>query len=213
MTYDRVTIGPAALAKGKTQEGVPYVFGGETPGQGFDCSGLVQWAWNWVADFELLPRTTYAQYTLWIFDQRNAHESDPCWPGDLLFIPGSDPIGDEPGHVMMYASPGVVLMAEETGTNVGLFPFDTETGWQYRTRPALHWPAPKYPAVPTDADLARSGLVILVDPEQARQAEANGWPLWIWNRQTGWFVQVLPDQVLAKGTPEYASKHWQVPRP
>ena len=34
--------GEAAVAAAMTQLGVPYVWGAETPGVGFDCSGLVQ---------------------------------------------------------------------------------------------------------------------------------------------------------------------------
>ncbi len=48
--------GAAAVAAAETQLGVPYVWGGETPGVGFDCSGLVQWAWAQagVSPFSLL---------------------------------------------------------------------------------------------------------------------------------------------------------------
>ena len=35
----------AAVSAAESQLGVPYVFGGASPSQGFDCSGLVQWAW------------------------------------------------------------------------------------------------------------------------------------------------------------------------
>src|SRR5579875_3598875 len=37
--------GARAVAAAESQLGVPYVWGGETPGGGFDCSGLTQWAW------------------------------------------------------------------------------------------------------------------------------------------------------------------------
>ena len=37
--------GMAAVQAAVSQLGVPYVFGGEEAGVGFDCSGLVQWAW------------------------------------------------------------------------------------------------------------------------------------------------------------------------
>ena len=34
-----------AMAAAESQLGVPYRWGGESPGSGFDCSGLTQWAW------------------------------------------------------------------------------------------------------------------------------------------------------------------------
>ena len=46
----------AAVQAAVSQLGVPYVFGGEQPGVGFDCSGLVQWAWAQAG--VSIPRTT-----------------------------------------------------------------------------------------------------------------------------------------------------------
>ena len=47
-------------AGGGSHLGVPYVFGGEQAGVGFDCSGLVQWAWAQAGT--TIPRTTEIQW-------------------------------------------------------------------------------------------------------------------------------------------------------
>ncbi|MGH9157664.1 MAG: C40 family peptidase [Acidimicrobiales bacterium] len=47
------------IAAAMTQLGVPYRWGGTTPGVGFDCSGLVQWAFAQAG--VTLPRTTSQQ--------------------------------------------------------------------------------------------------------------------------------------------------------
>ncbi len=52
--------GEAAVQAAVSQLGVPYVFGGEQPGTGFDCSGLVQWAWGQAG--VSIPRTTETQW-------------------------------------------------------------------------------------------------------------------------------------------------------
>jgi cell wall-associated NlpC family hydrolase len=92
-----------ALAAAESQIGVPYVWGGESPGQGFDCSGLIQWAWR-QAGVDL-PRTAAAQYGA------VAHVSlSDLQPGDLLFW-GFGGIS----HVGMYVGGGEMINAPDTG--------------------------------------------------------------------------------------------------
>ena len=206
--YNRSNGGAAALVFARKLTGLPYVYGGEYPEDGgTDCSGLVQWAYAQIGVD--LPRTTETQYTVnEISDRSIANEV-----GDLLFIAG-DPIDPNPGHVVMYVAPGEVFEAEETGTRIGQFPFDTDA-WEFRTRPALALPeapppappAPLPPAKghPTAAQLKKAGLVAMADIAQAEQAEKNGWHLWYW-ASTHFVAQVgaKPD-----GVALYANAHWE----
>ena len=135
--FTRKNSGTFALHAAYELNGKPYIFGGEWPKSGgTDCSGLVQFAYSKVG-IEL-PRTTYEQYKLYRIGPNVKSK-----PGDLLFIAGADPLGTEPGHVMMFVAPGVihgkVFEAEMTGTKIGLYPYDTEV-YEYRTRPALFYP-------------------------------------------------------------------------
>ena len=114
--------GEAAVAWAEKQEGVPYVWGGETPGVGFDCSGLVQWAWGKVGF--TIPRTTEAQWA--------ALPHIPLTqlrPGDLLYYYNLDGDGAV-DHVVMYVGSGpwgtnTIIAAAYTGTNISLAPIFT----------------------------------------------------------------------------------------
>jgi cell wall-associated NlpC family hydrolase len=95
-----------ALAAAESQIGVPYVWGGESPGRGFDCSGLIQWAWRQAG--VNLPRTAAAQY------DAVAHVPlSDLQPGDLLFW-GYGGIS----HVGMYVGGGNIVNAPDTGSVV-----------------------------------------------------------------------------------------------
>ncbi len=59
--------------------GTPYRYGGDSPKKGFDCSGLVQYAYQ-QAGIEL-PRTTRQQYR-----RVQAIPSQFLRPGDLVFF-------------------------------------------------------------------------------------------------------------------------------
>jgi cell wall-associated NlpC family hydrolase len=90
--------------------GTPYVWGGAKPG-GFDCSGLLQWAWGKLGI--QIPRTTY--------DQWSAGKAVPrgrLRVGDAVFFRGSDARGNLPGHVGFYIGNGKFIEAPHTGANV-----------------------------------------------------------------------------------------------
>ncbi len=92
-----------AIQAAESQLGVPYVWGGETPGVGFDCSGLVQWSWAQAG--VSLPRTSGAQ-----FGATTQIPLADIEPGDLLFY---GPDGAD--HVAMYVGGGEMIEAPETG--------------------------------------------------------------------------------------------------
>ena len=115
--------GMAAVQAAVSQLGVPYVFGGEEPGVGFDCSGLVQWAWSQAG--VSIPRTTETEWPAL------THVSlDALQPGDLLFYYNLD--GDnQVDHVVMYTGSGpygtdTVIQAPFTGADVSYSPIFTE---------------------------------------------------------------------------------------
>ena len=85
--------------------GVPYVFGGESP-SGFDCSGLVAYAYAQVG--VSLPHYTVAQYNY--ADSVSVSRSQLA-PGDLVFFAGL-------GHVGIYVGGGQFIHAPHTGSVV-----------------------------------------------------------------------------------------------
>jgi cell wall-associated NlpC family hydrolase len=114
--------GMAAAQAAESQLGVPYVFGGETPGVGFDCSGLAQWAWARAG--VSIPRTTESQWESIPHVSLNALQ-----PGDLLFYFNLDGDG-QVDHVEMYIGSGpygtdTVIHAPFAGTTVTYAPLMT----------------------------------------------------------------------------------------
>lgn len=94
------------------QIGKPYVWGGQTPEQGFDCSGLVFYAFTPVLSRNL-PRTANGMY-----QDRTLRQikQDKLRRGDLVFFninqrPGAD-------HVGVYLGDGKFIEAPRTGLNI-----------------------------------------------------------------------------------------------
>jgi cell wall-associated NlpC family hydrolase len=97
-----------AVRTALSQLGVPYVWGGESPGHAFDCSGLTKYAYSkagidlphFASDQRVGKRVTESQLQ----------------PGDLVIFSG---------HVTMYLGNGHVIAAPHTGTVVQIEPLFT----------------------------------------------------------------------------------------
>jgi len=112
----------AVVRAAESQLGVPYVFGGASPSEGFDCSGLVQWAWG--QSGVSIPRTTEVQWPALDHVSLGALE-----PGDLLFYYNLD-ADSQVDHVVMYVGSGpygtsTVIQAPFTGATVSYSPIFT----------------------------------------------------------------------------------------
>ena len=97
--------GLVAVRAAESQIGVPYVWGGASPGYGFDCSGLAMWSWGQAG--VSLPHSAEDQY----LSIEHIPFSD-LQPGDLVFYAS----GGYVYHVVMYIGDGKVVQAEQTGT-------------------------------------------------------------------------------------------------
>jgi cell wall-associated NlpC family hydrolase len=94
-----------AMQAALSQRGVKYTWGGESPGSGFDCSGLVEWAYGKAG--MSLPHSSQAQ----------SHVGRPVprsrlRPGDLVFF------GHPVHHVGIYVGEGKMVDAPNFGEPV-----------------------------------------------------------------------------------------------
>ncbi len=89
-----------------SMQGVPYRWGGADP-SGFDCSGLMMWAWARAG--RSLPHSSAAQYSV----TRRISAAD-LQPGDLVFY------GSPIHHVAMYIGGGQIVDALNSRTPVGV---------------------------------------------------------------------------------------------
>lgn len=97
---------PSILSAAKSQLGTPYRWGGEQERNGFDCSGLTQWAYEQVGIH--IPRTAQEQYN------SIRHSAFPA-PGCLAFFGSS---AREVSHVGIVVAPGMMIDATHTGAFV-----------------------------------------------------------------------------------------------
>jgi murein DD-endopeptidase len=98
------TVGERAATIALRAVGVPYRWGGASPAAGFDCSGLVYWAYGRLG-IEL-PHSSYALHELGRPVARSNMKA-----GDLLFFSGL-------GHVGIYIGRGRMVHAPHSGSRV-----------------------------------------------------------------------------------------------
>ena len=94
--------GQRVVALAQQHLGTPYVWGGESPG-GFDCSGLMQWAYAQVGID--LPRVSRDQAKV-----GRAVSPAEARPGDLVFFERG-----QIDHIGLYAGGGKWVVAPKTG--------------------------------------------------------------------------------------------------
>ena len=115
--------GAVAVSWALSQIGTPYVWGGETPGVGFDCSGLVQAAY--AAAGVSLPRVAQDQYD----STPKLGPSSALAPGDLVFFGGGPASIDHVGlYVGVVGGQNVMVDAPYSGAAVRAEAFPTTPG-------------------------------------------------------------------------------------
>ena len=96
--------GEQVLAIAKQQIGIPYVFGGASPSDGFDCSGLVVYSYRQACGMGL-PHSTSS-----LINYGSAVSKANLRAGDLVF--------PSAGHVGIAIDSNQMVVAPHTGENV-----------------------------------------------------------------------------------------------
>jgi len=109
------------LRTGDSYSGVKYVWGGDTPREGFDCSGFTKYVFakHGIA----LPRTSREQVRA---GTGVAADFRSLRPGDLMFF--AEP-GEAISHVAIYAGDGVILHAASSLGAVGYTDLNSGGEW------------------------------------------------------------------------------------
>lgn len=131
-TVSTVSVGSqvrTAVTDAEAQVGVPYVWGGDSPKVGFDCSGLVMWAYDEAG--VQLPRTSEQQ---WAYLQDKSVPTDQVQEGDVLFQAGANGTYASPGHEAMYVGGGQIVEAPAPGLDVRIRGYNSNE-WQHAGRP------------------------------------------------------------------------------
>lgn len=112
-----------AIGRLQAQLGKPYVWGGETPEEGFDCSGLIFYAFNPLLAAKL-PRTANEMYH---YRQAQDIADNDLRRGDLLFFGIHS--RDKADHVGVYLGNNRFIESPRTGEQIRISHL-TDTFWQ-----------------------------------------------------------------------------------
>lgn len=108
------TVGDEIMQSAKLQMGTPYKFGGNSPKEGFDCSGLASYSYrlNGIS----IPRSTSDQFRSGQHIDRNKLSA-----GDLLFF---RTMGQSVSHVGIYIDNDTFIHAPNSRKNVQIDSLD-----------------------------------------------------------------------------------------
>ena len=104
VTHSMNAMSRTVVSDAMSYMGVPYVFGGNTPSSGFDCSGYVRYVFANAGIY--LPRTADVQYNCGY-----AVSTSELAPGDLVFFETYCP---GPSHVGIYVGDGNFVHASSS---------------------------------------------------------------------------------------------------
>jgi cell wall-associated NlpC family hydrolase len=108
-----LTLGEAVAELAVALVGTPYRYGGATPQEGFDCSGLVHYAFARAG--LAVPRTSQEQ-----FRAARKISARAAAPGDLVFFQDQEKLS----HVGIYLGEGRFVHAPESGRRVEIGALD-----------------------------------------------------------------------------------------
>lgn len=114
-----------AIRRLRAQLGKPYVWGGETPEEGFDCSGLIFYAFNPLLAAKL-PRTANEMYH---YRQARDVADNDLRRGDLLFFGIHS--RDKADHVGVYLGNNRFIESPRTGEQIRISDL-SDAFWQAR---------------------------------------------------------------------------------
>jgi cell wall-associated NlpC family hydrolase len=109
------------LRTADSYRGVRYVWGGNTPSQGFDCSGFTKYIF--ARHHVALPRTSREQARV---GTPIAADFRALRPGDLMFF--AEP-GEAISHVAIYAGDGRIIHSSSSVGGVGYTDLNTGGDW------------------------------------------------------------------------------------
>lgn len=107
------TVTEKIIRRLQQQLGKPYVWGGESPEDGFDCSGLVFYAYNTLLAAKL-PRTANEMFH---FSRAKNVADNDLQRGDLLFF-HIHTRNDQADHVGVYLGDGRFIESPRTGKQI-----------------------------------------------------------------------------------------------
>jgi len=109
-TRGSARLGSRVVANGEQYLGVPYKWGGNTPSQGFDCSGFVKYVYG--RNSVSLPRNSRQQSQVGEWLPTNVAT---LRQGDLMFFASS---GQRIDHVAVYAGGNRIIHSSSSGGGV-----------------------------------------------------------------------------------------------